>query len=169
MELCLLFQIFQTTVPCSIVLISQKAEWCWKPLTSGTCLYPKNVIGGKKSTYINFTNNSFSYIEKCELKCTCRCIYTKSAGIDITLYFLLYSDSSSAHNCSWILKFWFLISAYCTRELGKKMKLSWLNFLSLLLKWVWRLIECIWFLGSSLSPSPPQFILVISSISSCQQ
>lgn len=36
----------------------------------------------------------------------------------------------------------------------KKMKLSWLNYLSLLLKWVWRLIECIWFLGSSFSPSP---------------
>lgn len=76
--------------------------------------------------------------------------------MDITLYFLLYSDCSSTHNCSWILKFYFLIPANCTREVGrKKMNLSWLNYLFLLLKWVWRLIECIWFLGSSFSPSPP--------------
>lgn len=34
------------------------------------------------------------------------------------------------------------------------MKQSWLNYLSLLLKWVWRLIEWIWFLSSSFSPSP---------------
>lgn len=34
------------------------------------------------------------------------------------------------------------------------MKRSWLNYLSLLLKWVWRLIEWIWFLSSSFSPSP---------------
>lgn len=79
--------------------------------------------------------------------------------MDITLYFLLYSDCSSTHNCSWILKFYFLIPANCTREVGrKKMNLSWLNYLFVLLKWVWRLIECIWFLGSSFSPSPPSIL-----------
>lgn len=113
--------------------VSQKAKWCWKSLTAGTRPRPQNVIWRKKRKekktrklpYINVTNNFFSYGEKCELKCTCRCIYTQSACIVITLYFLLYSDSSSTHNCSWILKFYFLISAYCAGELGKKW--SWVD------------------------------------------
>lgn len=69
--------------------ISQKSQMvlkifdCRYSLTLPKCNLKKKKK--KKLPYINFTNNSFSYGEKCELKWMCRYIYTQAFAL-ISLY-----------------------------------------------------------------------------------
>lgn len=112
--------------------------------------------------FINLTMVTF-HLEKCI--CYRICIYVLNAHIDIVLCFFI-SAGCFYSQVFMNLKFYFF--NMCLLHWGgkKNMKLSLLNYLSLLLEWLWRLIVRIWFL-----PPPTSFFKctqAISSVSFCQ-
>lgn len=104
------------------------------------------------------------HLEKCI--CWRICTHMLNAHKDIVLCFFIIYWLLVCSQVFMNLKFYFF--NMCLLHLGdkKNMKLSLLNYLSLLLEWLWRLILSIWFL-----PPPSSFFKctqAISSVSFCQ-